>query len=36
MNRNYNNEIYKMYEIEVAKNQKANNIIRDLNLKYIL
>ena len=33
MNRSYSNEIYKMYEIEVAKNQKANNIIRDLKLE---
>lgn len=33
MKRNYNNDIYKMYEEEVAKNEKANETIKSLKLE---
>lgn len=37
MKKNYNNDIYKMYEEEVKKNEEANKKIRDLELEvYVL
>ena len=37
MKKNYNNDIYKMYEEEVLKNEKANRTIQELKLEiYVL
>ena len=37
MEKNYNNDIYKIYEEEFAKNEKAKEIIKELKLEiYVL